>query len=77
MRKRTEGNRGEDELSERGMPGELHQRRLAGSGSVKRQHGLQQGEAQRQRQCEMAEFRGHEPSAFCARRRASAASGGI
>ena len=59
------------------MPGEVHQRRPAPCGPVKRQNRLQEREAQRKREREMAEFRGHDPSAFPARRSASAASGGM
>ena len=74
---RAERDCGEEELAERRVAGEFHQRRLAPGGSVERQCRLQQGEAQCQREREMSEFRRHDPSAFCARRSASAASGGI
>jgi len=74
---RGERDCGEDELPERRMPGEVHQCRLLPGGAVERQCRLQQREAQRQREREIAEFGRHDPSAFRARRSASAASGGM
>ena len=74
---RPERDCGEDKLAERRMPGEVHQCLPAPRGPVKRQHRLQESEAQCKREGEMAEFRRHDPSAFPARRSASAASGGM
>ena len=73
----AERERDEHELTRGGGPRERHPFRPPGGGARERQRGLHEREAERQDQCELADFRDHRftvPRVFA---RASATSGGV